>query len=395
MDPVLERITAWEDAGLIDPATAARLRLAEAERAAELPAASDQVPAPPTEAALRRGPSPLASIFGPGVTLGEMFAYLGGAFLLGAFEAFVTRIAGSGDRSEIPIAAGSLVAAITLGAIGRMLMDGDARRRRAAGVMFALAVAHVGAFGAALAAASGLEWPLIGVIGALLATVAGIGFRLLHPAMLTQVALLASVTSLAASLLSWLERLIVPETFDHVGEFIPQTGLNPFLLVVFSATWWLGLAVLVGFVGLLEADASEDDPSAGRRASLTRLWAGLIAVIGLASSVMRSDFDSTGEFERVIEPWIGDLAILVLAAILVERAFRREASTFVYAAALGLIVALSDFNFSYLTSSVELGLLLEGLILLGAGVAADRLRRRLGQPEDEDHDVVPERDAIA
>ena len=35
MDQVVERIEAWEAAGLIDPATAARLRLAEAERSAQ------------------------------------------------------------------------------------------------------------------------------------------------------------------------------------------------------------------------------------------------------------------------------------------------------------------------------------------------------------------------
>ena len=41
------------------------------------------------------------------------------------------------------------------------------------------------------------------------------------------------------------------------------------------------------------------------------------------------------------------------------------------------MVALSDFNFSYLSSSTEVGLLIEGVILLGAGFGAARLRRRL------------------
>ena len=144
------------------------------------------------------------------------------------------------------------------------------------------------------------------------------------------------------------------------------------------------LALIVGLIGLREASAADEDPAAGRRASLTRLWAGLVAVIGLATSVTGSDYlydPVAGNYGRVIEPWIGDLAILVLAAILVERAFRRDASTFVYAAALGLIIALTDFNFTYLSSSTELGLLIEGVILLGAGVAADRLRRRIGRPE--------------
>ena len=45
MNPVLERISTWEAAGLIDPETAARLRLAEADRPQEDPA-SDASSAP-------------------------------------------------------------------------------------------------------------------------------------------------------------------------------------------------------------------------------------------------------------------------------------------------------------------------------------------------------------
>ena len=44
------------------------------------------------------------------------------------------------------------------------------------------------------------------------------------------------------------------------------------------------------------------------------------------------------------------------------------------------MIALSDFNFAYLSSTTEVGLLIEGLILIAAGLAADRLRRRLGGP---------------
>ena len=82
-----------------------------------------------------------------------------------------------------------------------------------------------------------------------------------------------------------------------------------------------------------------------------------------------------------MEPWIGDLALLVLSAILVERAFRRDATSFIYAAALGLMIALTDFNLTYLSGSTEVALLIEGLILLAVGVIADRLRRRIGRGE--------------
>jgi len=115
---------------------------------------------------------------------------------------------------------------------------------------------------------------------------------------------------------------------------------------------------------------SSADPATGRRAAMTRLWAGITAVVGLAMAVSQSAYDpQTAEYGRVLEPWIGDLALVVLAMILVERAFRRGANTFVYAAALALVIALTDFNFSYLTDSTEVGLLIEGLILLGAGLS--------------------------
>ena len=99
-------------------------------------------------------------------------------------------------------------------------------------------------------------------------------------------------------------------------------------------------------------------------------------------AVSQSAYDpETGEWGRVLEPWIGDLALVVLALILVERAFRRGANTFVYAAALALVIALTDFNFSYLSDSTEVGLLIEGLILLAAGFAVSKLRRRIGGDE--------------
>jgi hypothetical protein len=74
---------------------------------------------------------------------------------------------------------------------------------------------------------------------------------------------------------------------------------------------------------------------------------------------------------------MGTAALLVLSGVLIERAFRRDATSFIYAAALGLILALTDFNVSYVSDSPEVALVVEGLILLGVGVAADRLRSRV------------------
>jgi hypothetical protein len=146
---------------------------------------------------------------------------------------------------------------------------------------------------------------------------------------------------------------------------------------------WLVTALALGWVGIVEARTAADpgaDPdeaaAADRRATLTRAWAGLVAVGGLASSLTQNQYRS-GEFGRVIPAWTADLAILVLAIILVERAFRRDSGAFLFAAGIGFVVALTDFNFTYLTRSTDVGLLVEGLILLAVGFAADRLRRRM------------------
>ena len=291
MDQVLDRIAAWEAAGLIDAATAERLRAAEAAQSRR-EAAEATWPAEPAPA--RRGPSSVAAIFGPGVTIGEMFAYLGGAFLLGAYQTFVVRAAGFGAGSELPLALGWAAAAIALGVMGVVLRSGDDRRRRAAGVMFALSVAHAGSAGAAMASLAGIEWPGAGVIGALVASAVAIGLRLLHPALLTQVALLISVTTFAGLLPSWLESVVVPQRqFNDIGDPIPVGGPDPLLLVLVSAVWWLALALIVGLIGLREANTADGDPAAGRRAALTRLWAGLVAVIGLATAVTRRATTST------------------------------------------------------------------------------------------------------
>ncbi len=361
MDQVLDRIAAWEAAGLIDAATAERLRAAETAQAhreaGERAARQSDAQPSPTPAATHRGPSSVAAIFGPGIAIGEMFAYLGGAFVLGAFETFVVRSSsGIEGRSFLTLTIGMAVAAIALTATGLFLRRGDARRHRAAGVVFALAVVHVAAAVAAGAEGSGFGWPAVGAIGAGVATLAAFGYRLIHPSLLTQVALLASGTSFAGLLLSWLESVVVPQAVHgDFGDVVAPGGPDQIVLVVVSAIWWLGLAVIFGLVGLAEARTADEDPAAGRRASLTRLWAGLVAVLGFATAVTRQGPISAFESGRLIEPWIADLAILVLAAVLVERAFRRDASTFVYAAALALIIALTDFNFTYLSSSTEVG----------------------------------------
>jgi hypothetical protein len=72
--------------------------------------------------------------------------------------------------------------------------------------------------------------------------------------------------------------------------------------------------------------------------------------------------------------------------VLLQRAFRRESGAFVLAAALGVVIALTDFNFSYFAeaSGTEIALLVEGLLLIAIAFAAERVSRRVtkGRPGD-------------
>ena len=86
----------------------------------------------------------------------------------------------------------------------------------------------------------------------------------------------------------------------------------------------------------------------------------MVAVVGLATAVTQGDMLASGDYGRVVEPWIAHVALLVLAAVLIQRAFRRDDSAFVYPAALAMIIAFTDFNISYLGGATEIGLLVEG-----------------------------------
>ena len=77
---------------------------------------------------------------------------------------------------------------------------------------------------------------------------------------------------------------------------------------------------------------------------------------------------------------LGDIAVLIVAAILLERAYRRESNAYIFAAAIGCIVALTDLDGSYLSGTPDLALLLEGVILILVGFGAEALRRRLNGP---------------
>jgi hypothetical protein len=386
-------IAAWEAAGLIDGATADRLREADQK----LVGPTDRTR--PDEGSRAPLSSRTSGLVGPPVAIAEVFGYLGAAFLLAAWFTWIGNQASNADQPSSVLGIGSGVAAVALAALGAVLHRGDERRRRAAGVAFLVAIASAGAAASSLVSGAGVGWPDLAVIGSAVALVVAIGLRAYQPAVLTQIGLLSAFTAFVGASLAWFEQTIFPNSSFSESSLSTSTGPDPILLVVGSATWWLSVAVVIGLIGLVESLASERsaDPAAGRRAGVSRLWAGLVAILGLASAVSRSDYMADGSYGRVLEPWIGDVGLLLVAAVLIERAFRREASSYIYAAALGLVIAMSDLNFAYLSGGIESALLAEGLILLGAGIAADRLRRRIHRqldPSSGPSGLVPDTEGL-
>jgi hypothetical protein len=366
MGEIEAHVTEWQAAGLIDAATADRIR--SFETTAE------------TKQMAGRAASPFNAMFGPSLTIGEVFSYLGAFFVLAASDAFLARLAGPAPSSDWAIVIGTAIQTVVLLAIGMRLRVGDRRRSRAAGLMFLTATVHAGVSGGLAAGAIGLEWPASAVVGSVTALVIGTGTRTIHPSLLTQAAVLGSITSLAGSALAWLQQIIFPQPDFSGPEPVLPVGPDPLVAVLGEAAWWLVTALVLGLIGLREAARSADGAGASRRAGVSRFWAGSVAIVGFTSAITRSAPLATGEYDRVVEPWVADLAILVLALVLIQRAFRRDDSAFVYPAALAMIIALTDFNVSYLGGATEVGLLVEGLILLAVGFGAQRIRRMIGGP---------------
>jgi hypothetical protein len=89
---------------------------------------------------------------------------------------------------------------------------------------------------------------------------------------------------------------------------------------------------------------------------------------------------------------MADVIVLLISAVLIERAFRRESGAYVLAAALGVVIALTDFNFTYFAqaSGTEVALLVEGLLLLAIAFAAERITRRVGRSRADQDPDAPE-----
>jgi hypothetical protein len=376
-DVVLERITAWEAAGLIDAATAERLR------AAEVAAGPHEPPPPPAPAA----PFGVASsFFGPAVTVVEMFSYLGSAFVLAAWGYLIARLSSESAepaRSWL-LVAGFAVPAAVFFLIGLVLHRRTARLSRAAGVAFLLSVGFVWS-GVFLNVEIFADGAIVQVAAAAAALVAAAAYRWIHPAVLTEVGLLGAITGLAAAGLALLSEVLFP--VGDYDPFNPLRGRPGVAGAAIESAVWIVCAIAIGLIGLAESRGAS--ASAGRRAALARFWAGIVAVVGVATAVMRTEFTDVGG-HRVIEPIIGELIVLAVSAVLVQRAFRRESGAYVLAAALGVIIALTDFNFSYFVerSGTEVALLVEGLILIAIAFAAERLSRRVARSGSEEFEAA-------
>lgn len=383
---ILGRIAGWQAAGLIDGDTADRLRAAEAASKPDT-----------TGAGTNGWRAPLVgSWFGPTPSIVELFSYVGAGFLLAAWHTLsLTSSAGSNVIEW-------LVPAVVFGALGAAMGQGAERGRRAAGVAFAIATGHV--FGAA----TELLGPAVGnsdlrfMVSAAIAAIAAVGFRRVLGSVLTQLGLLVAGLVFAGFALSWLGGVLFPGGTVHDYIYPPSPDPNAAIKVVLRIAWWLAWAVIFGAVGLREAAGArmpraDDDGAAvraARRAAVTRFVAGMTAVFGALAAIMTSRYDASG-YGRVIEPWLGDGIVLVIAVGLLGFAIRRSATAYLYPAALGVIVAFSDLNAQYVAGRTGVGvaLLLEGLILIGAGILAERLRRRLGgsaaRPADPQPTAAP------
>ena len=392
---VVERIDAWAAAGLIDEATANRLRAAEAQ--AEAAPDGALVDAPVAEPVRTR--SAAASVFGPAVTIGELFAYVGAGFLLAAwhtlFGSFTPQASGDGGFAVDPglQAVQLAVPAIAFAVVGILAKRRGERERRAAGVAFVVSTVHVlGAVGFAMQAVHA-DFPIILVVATATAVVAAVLFRRALGSVLTQLTLLGSLVGLAISLLGWLSAQLFPQTsFSDFGPQPVDAGIAQ-LRVLATLAWWILWAAGFGLLALLEArhaarpSATESErANAHTRANFTRFVAGMTAVLGTLSAVQQGN-----PFERVIPVWLGDLAVIVVALVLIVIAFRRNATAYLVPAAIGVIGALSDLNATYVASRTGVGvaLLLEGVILIGVGFAADRLRRRLWGEQHTGNGATP------
>ena len=362
-DEILERINAWRASGLIDDTTAARLKAAETVAGAAGPQSG-------AGTALQAA----SAMFGPPVAITELFAYVGAGFLLAAWHVLAPDVDFAGPPNLLDLSIRWLIPALAFAAIGLAVRHRSPRLGRAAGVAFAIATIHAGGLFDGVLRPAYVSLESVFVAGLTVAVAAA--FRRLHAAVLTQTTLVAALLYLAVVALRWLDLEIFG--LDTYGRPMTAAALGAGL----TLAWWLGWAILLGVLARLEWRIGDDAPpstnaaeaAAARRGRVTRLLAGVTAVIG--ATIAATSYGPDG---RALSPWLGDLAILAVSAGLLVIAIRFGALAYLLPAALGFIVALTDLNSQYVVERTGIGaaLVIEGLILIGTGIVADRLRRTL------------------
>jgi hypothetical protein len=356
---VFRRIHAWHDAGLIDDLTAARL--ADAESAEPVTEEATRGIAASGAAVPREAP----------ITVSELFAYLGGAFLLAAWYAFAASTAPDDSTGWYGVAA--LIAALALAAAGLVLRRRpDRRARRGAGVALLIALPNLGvAVNNILESASGSRFDdgsLIPLVAALVVVGAAFGARRLLPALSTQLGLALACVAAGVFGLSWVESMLFP-AYGYEGR--PE-ATEELVKAVGTIAWWLVVAAAMSVL-LIRLDSG--DGVEGRR-RLGRLAVGLTAVGGTALGALAYGYYG----EPVIEPYLGAGILAILGFALVALANRLGAVDYVWSGGLAIFGALTYLNAQYLAveTGLWIALLAEGLLLLAVGFGTRLVAARIG-----------------
>jgi hypothetical protein len=360
-DPqVLERIAAWQAAGLIESETAERLRAAEAAVESAAPSS-------------RGVGAGVASWFR--FSVAELFGYLGIGFLMAAYYWGVSQVVGETWEHGTGWAIGTGLAAAVYLVAGYFVRDRDDAVGRAAGPL--LLVGGLQVFVAVTFLFQDI--PSASDVAPVVATLVWLATALLArralAALPTQSGLLAAIVSFAWAVAGWVGPIVFGRpAFEYDAS---DAYANPLPAIAFIA-WMLGAAGVVGFLGEREARQSAEEPGAARRAALTRFWAGMTAVIGTGMGVVGQ---VPGVYGRDLEPFAGDAVLILVAGALVALAMRLNATSYLIPAGLGVIIALTDLNASYIADVLGQGpaLLIEGIALLGAGYGTELMRRRLAR----------------
>lgn len=362
---VLEHIRSWQTAGLIDEVTARRLRDAE-ER--EGPAAA---------------PAPVGRLAALGVAISavEVLVWLGIGLVLAAWYWEVTsRAPAFGSGRSAWLAAGAAIPAALAAVAGVAVRGRPGRAGRSGGLLFLVAGVQLGLVGyfvtdAAIPADEALKL----TVGGLAWLAAAVLSRRLEPGVPTSAGLVASIVATALFAEDWLRGWLFGRP-DWSGETVGgMLDAGP-VVALLGAAWWLATAVLIALVG--EAEIRSADAGAPRRAFAVRVVAGLVAVVGVAVSLLASSWSTGPTTSDRLDPIVGDVALLGLACGLAGLVAVTRTSAWLYPGALAIVIALSDLDSRYLAGAVGMGpaLLVEGVVLIGAGAGTELVRRRLAAP---------------